>query len=106
MIRALSEDSIARRGTSRNAEWRGSQPMLRSVRRWGSIGIGLSLLLRAASCSFVQGPVTGPGDINLVTGFDLSHVAYEKSEHFLAGLALAYKPTAPLTSDGALAVEA
>lgn len=79
--------------------------MVRWVRRAGSIGVGLALVLLAASCSFVQGPVTGPGAINLATGFDLSHVGYEKSEHFLAGLALAYKPSAPLTGDGAFAIE-
>ena len=80
--------------------------MVRCVRRWGSIGIGFSLLLVAASCSFVQGPVTGPGNIALTTGFDVGQVGYQRSEYFLAGLALAYRPTAPLTSDGAWSVEA
>ena len=79
--------------------------MVRRVRRVGSIGFGLALLLLVASCSFVQGPVTGPGAINLATGFDLSRVGYERSEHLLSGLALAYRPTAPLTGDGAFAVE-
>ena len=80
--------------------------MVRCVRRAGSTAVGLVLLLLVASCSIVQGPITGPGDINLLTGLTLSNVGYEKSEHFLAGLAFAYKPTAPLTADGAFSVEA
>jgi hypothetical protein len=80
--------------------------MVRCVRRAVRVGAWLAVLLLATSCSFVRGPITGPGDISLVTGFDLSHVGYERSEHFLAGLALAYRPTAPLTSDGELSVEA
>jgi hypothetical protein len=79
--------------------------MGRWIRRAGSIGVGCALLLLVASCSVVRGPVTGPGDINLATGFDLSRVGYERDEHFIAGLALAHTPTAPLTSDGAFSVD-
>ncbi len=59
----------------------------------------------AASCSFVRGPVTGPGDVSLFTGFDVAQVGYQRSENLLAGLALSYRATAPLTSDGKFAVE-
>ena len=63
------------------------------------------LLLVAASCSFIRGPITGPGTIGLGIGFDLAGVGYERSEFYLGGLAVSYKPLAPLTSDGKWAVE-
>ena len=77
--------------------------MLRGLRRAGWIGAGLALLLVAASCSFVRGPVTGPGDIALLTGFDVTQVGYERSEFFLGGLALSYRAdraARPATASG------
>lgn len=79
--------------------------MMRRIRRAGWIGAGLALVVLAASCSFVRGPVTGPGDVSLFTGFDVGQVGYQRTEYFLAGAALSYKATAPLTSDGKLSVE-
>jgi len=73
--------------------------MRRFTRPAGWIGAAVALLL-VASCSFVQGPVTGPGSIALNTGFDVTQVGYQASEYYLSGLVSAYKPTAPLTSDG------
>ena len=71
----------------------------------GWIGVGLALVIVAASCSFVRGPVTGPGDVSLFTGFDVAQVGYQRSEYFLGGLALSYRATVPLTSDGKFSVE-
>src|SRR5579871_4741895 len=56
----------------------------------------------ASASPVVSVPPTGGGAIlpaNL-NGFDLAQVGYEQSEHFLAGTATAYTPTAPLTSNG------
>ena len=79
--------------------------MGRGTRRAWWTGAGVALLLLTASCSFVRGPVTGPGDVNLFTGFDVTQVGYQRTEYFLGGLALSYRPKAPLTSDGKFSVE-
>ncbi len=63
--------------------------------------IGMFAGLAEAS-PVVSPPPTGGGAIlpaNL-NGFDLAQVGYEQSEHFLAGTATAFTPTAPLTSNG------
>src|SRR5215207_8492522 len=80
--------------------------MGRHARRIGWIGVLGTLLLVVASCSFVRGPVTGPGDISIANGFDLGLFGYERSEFFMGGLALSYEPTAPLTGDGKWNVQA
>jgi len=68
-------------------------------RRPAALWIGaVVVLVFTASC--VQGPITGPGVPSLAVGLDVSALGYEQSEYFLAGLADAYTPTAPLTSDG------
>lgn len=56
------------------------------------------VLFFVASC--IQGPITGPGAPALPGTFDVSTIGYQQSEYFLGGLANAYTPTTPLTSDG------
>jgi hypothetical protein len=79
---------------------------MQRTRRLGWIGALGVLLLVAASCSGVRGPITGPGDISIPNGFDLGTLGYERSEFFMGGLALSYEPTAPLTNDGKWTVQA
>lgn len=69
--------------------------------RGARLAAALFVLLVAASC---VRPITGPGSPNLV-GIDVTQVGYRQSEFFLYGLADAYRPVAPLTSDGKWQVE-
>jgi Alpha/beta hydrolase domain len=70
----------------------------RFVKRVSSIGVVAVLALLASSCVF--GPITGPGETSLTTGFDLGTVGYKRTEFFQAGQASSYTPTAPLGTDG------
>jgi Alpha/beta hydrolase domain len=88
-----------------------------------ALGVGIVLLAFAASPSSASAPshgqsmlassaptasVTGPVRIGSPTfdqtlygtNFDLSKVGYEKSQFFISGMADAYVPESPLTSDG------
>ena len=49
--------------------------------------------------------MVGPGTISLPSGIDVSQVGYERSEYRLGGLAVSYRPKAPLTADGKWSVE-
>jgi hypothetical protein len=73
---------------------------MRRTRRIGWIGVLGVVALVVASCSFVQGPLTRPGEISIPNGFDMAALGYQRSELFMGGLALSYEPAAPLTSDG------
>jgi hypothetical protein len=75
------------------------------TRRIGWIGALGAVLVVAASCSVVQGPVTGPGTISFATGFDAGQVGYERSEFFMSGVAGTYAPTTPLAGDGKWTVQ-
>ena len=90
---------------ARGALLHGGVTDMRRTRSMGWIGVLAALLFVVASCSIVQGPVTGPGDISIVNGFDLGVVGYQRSEFFMGGLALSYEPTAPLTNDGKWTVQ-
>src|SRR5215471_5201705 len=83
----------------------GVRTMGSGTRRIGWIGAVVALLVVAASCSLVQGPITSPGAISFASGFDPGQVGYERSEFFMSGLALSYAPTAPLTNDGKWSVQ-
>ncbi len=67
---------------------------------------GAALATSAAAASVARptviGPVTGGKGAPTFasTAFDLGSVGYEQSEFFLSGIASAYAPTAPLTSNG------
>jgi hypothetical protein len=69
--------------------------------RGARLAAALFVLVVTASC---VRPITGPGSPNLV-GIDVTQVGYRQSEFFLYGLADAYRPVAPLTSDGKWQVE-
>lgn len=76
--------------------------MARVLRSRGARLAGaLFVLLVTASC---VRPITGPGSPNLIS-IDVSNVGYQQSEFFLFGLADAYRPVAPLTTDGKWQVE-
>jgi hypothetical protein len=68
------------------------------------LAVALSVGGAAASVvNDVQGPITGGAGAILppnLNGFDLGQVGYQQSEFFLSGMASAYVPTAPLTTDG------
>lgn len=76
--------------------------MAKVLRSRGAVLAGiLTLVLVTASC---VRPVTGPGSPNLGS-IDVTQVGYTQSEFFLYGLADAYRPVAPLTTDGRWQVE-
>lgn len=76
---------------------------MRRPHRLGRLGASLVLALVASAC--VTGPITGPGDIGLNTGFDLALVDYQRSEFFVDIIADSYSSTEPLTGDGVWTVE-
>jgi hypothetical protein len=68
--------------------------------RTGWLGAAAALVVVLTSCSFLTGPVLGPGTIGLGTGVDPALLGYQRTEFFLTGVAQSYTPTARLTTNG------
>lgn len=64
--------------------------------RWAAGAIAVVAALGLSSC--LSGPIDGTPSV--AVGIDVTKVGYQQSEFFLGGLAVAYTPKAPLTSDG------
>lgn len=77
---------------------------MQRVKRLSRVGIAVVAALFASAC--IVGPINGPGDISLPTGFDLSQVGYERSEFFIGNPANSYSSPDPLSADGRWAVTA